>query len=206
MIVRMHGAGVDEKRHYAVTEAEKKGIRNQLGLEQEAFICLCVGELNVNKNQSFLISLVPKLIKKIDNFKLILAGNGAQKETLERQICSLGIEKYVELVGYQPKIERYIRASDLVLSASKREGLPFNIVEAMLTKRPVVVSENRGHKELIKSGETGFIAKTEMEFLDKIMLLYNQLEIYNQIAENAYQYAQNYTLQSTINEFIQILI
>ena len=43
------------------------------------------------------------------------------------------------------------------VSCSKREGLPLNIVEAMLSGTPVVASVNRGHRELIQNGKNGFL-------------------------------------------------
>ncbi|MBQ7373252.1 MAG: glycosyltransferase [Clostridia bacterium] len=204
-VVRMHGAGVDGERHIFVGIDEKLSIRDELGINREDFVCLCVGELNANKNQSQIVASVPKLKEKIEGFKLILAGNGKTKEDLERQIKELGVEKEVVLVGYQPKIERYVRACDVVLSASKREGLPFNVVEAMLAKKPVVVSENRGHRELVKDGETGFMTNDIKQFEDAIIKLYKDQELYLDIAEKAYSYAKAYTVQSTIEEFRSIL-
>ena len=204
-VVRMHGAGVDGERHVFVSEEEKLALREELGLKKEDFICLCVGELNDNKNQRQIVDSVPYLKEKIGGFKLLLAGNGKTKEELENQIKELGVENEVALVGYQPQIERYVRASDVVLSASKREGLPFNVVEAMLAKKPVVVSENRGHRELVKDGETGFMTNDKRKFEENIISLYKDKELYLQIVEKAYDYAKAYTVQSTIDEFKSVL-
>lgn len=204
-VIRMHGAGVDGARHHFVEEGEKLALREELALGKDDFIALCIGELNQNKNQKTLISLVPTLKERIPNFKLLLAGNGKTKEELEAQIKELGVENEVTLIGYQPKIERYLRASDVSLSVSKREGLPFNIVEAMLTKKPVVVSVNRGHKELVKDGENGFMTNDLERFTSDIVKLYEDKQLYNKIAEKAYDYAQSYTIASTIEEFKKIL-
>ncbi len=200
-VVRMHGVGVDDNRHYPVSEEQKLSLRKEIGVGDNDFICLCVGELNKNKNQKFLINLVPKLKEQIPNFKLWLAGNGNSKEELEEQIKNLKVSDCVTLLGYQPKIENYVRASDVVLTASKREGLPFNVVEAMLTKRPVVASVNRGHKELISDDETGFMTDNSEEFINQIISLSKDSKLYEAISENAFNYAQSYTIKSTINEF-----
>lgn len=204
-VVRMHGVGVDGDRHYPISEEQKLSLRKELGVSDKDFICLCTGELNKNKNQKFLIDLVPKLKEQIPNIKLWLAGNGASKEDLELQIEKLGVKDSVTLLGYQPKIENYVRASDVVLTASKREGLPFNVVEAMLTKRPVVASVNRGHRELIKDGETGFITNEKDKYFENIVSLFEDKNLYQNIAKNAYDYAQSYTIKSTINEFEEFI-
>lgn len=204
-IVRMHGVGVDGARHHAVSIEEKATMRDELNVKDTDFICLCTGELNVNKNQKFLVQLVPELIKKIPNFQLWLAGNGPLKEELEKEINQLGLNDYVKLLGYQPQIEKYVRVADIVLSASKREGLPFNILEAMLTKRPVVVSVNRGHRELIIDGENGFMTDDRESFIGHVVKLYQDLDMYEKVSEKAFEYAQNYTIQATMSEFKKII-
>lgn len=204
-VMHMHGVGVDANRHHFVDEAHKNKIREEEGFSREDFICLCTGELNGNKNQQQLISLVPILKKQIKNFKLLLAGNGNLKEELEHQIQMLGVENEVKLIGYQPEIERFVRTSDVILSASKREGLPFNVLEAMLAKKPVVLSLNRGHRELVEDGVTGFLCNNESEFVTNILKLYNDRNLYNKIAEKAYVKAQNYTIQACMCEFRKLI-
>jgi glycosyltransferase EpsD len=201
----MHGVGVDGVRHCAISNEEKTILRNELHIKEIDFICLCTGELNENKNQKSLIQLVSQLQKRIPNFRLWLAGNGPLKEELETEIQRLGLQNYVKLLGYQPVIERYVRASDVVFSASKREGLPFNIIEAMLAKRPVVASINRGHRELISDGENGFMTNDQTEFVEDIVKLYQDKALYEKIAEKAFKNAQSYTIIATMEEFKQIL-
>lgn len=204
-VVRMHGVGVDGVRHRVISAEEKAALREELKVEQDAFICLCTGELNANKNQKYLIELVPEWQKSIPHFQLWLAGNGPLKAELETEVERLGLQNAVKLLGYQPVIEKYVRASNVVLSASKREGLPFNVIEAMLTKRPVVVSVNRGHKELVIDGETGFITDDTATFANAVIALYQDKTLYERIAENAFEYAQNYTIKATMCEFKELL-
>ena len=204
-VVRIHGIGVDGERHHAISAQEKEQLREQFGVSSSEFICLCTGELNKNKNQKTLIQLVPMLKGKIPGFQLWLAGNGPLKEELEAEIARLSVQDCVKMLGYQPKIEDYVRMSDVVVSVSKREGLPFNIVEAMLTKRPVVASINRGHRELIVNEKNGFIVENSAAIVDKIVQLYENQEIYSQVIEDAYVYARDYTISSTMKEFEEYL-
>ena len=204
-IERMHGVGVDGARHCVVSSEEKQVLRQELGVKETDFICLCTGELNSNKNQKELIHIATELKDKIPGFKLWLAGNGPLKEELASEIAKLGLENYVTLLGYQPKIEKYVRACDVVLTASKREGLPFNVVEAMLTKRAVVASVNRGHKELIQDGETGFLSSNSSEYVKHIVELYVNPKLRNEICDKAFEYAKQYSISSTCAEFFGIL-
>lgn len=205
-VMRIHGVGVDGERHFPVPNEQKLELRKELGISENDFVCLCVGELNANKNQRFLVENFPKIKEEIKNAKLLIAGNGGTREELEEQIKELGLEDSVRLVGYQPKIEYFVRACDLLLSASKREGLPFNVVEAMLTKRPVVVSENRGHRELVKDGITGFMTNDAEKFVHSIIALHDDKELYNLITEKAYERAQRYTISSVKEEITDVLM
>ena len=205
-VLRIHGAGVDGTRHHPISEEEKQQFRMEFGVDREAFICLCTGELNANKNQKQLIQLAPQLRKRIPHFQLWLAGNGPLKDELEKEIQRQNAEEYVTLLGYKPNIELYVRMCDVVLSASKREGLPFNIVEAMLTKRPVVTTINRGHRELITDQDNGFMSNDWTVFCNSVVALYKDKKLYKDIIDNAYQSIQAYTVENVREEIINCLI
>ena len=156
-VAHIHGVGVDEKRYHPATPEEQLAMRRAEGLSPEDFVILCTGELNENKNQKTLISAAAQLKDKIPNLKVLLAGNGPKEQELREQIQAEGLESIVKLLGYRTDLEKVVPAVDLVVSCSKREGMPLNIIEAMLCKKPVVASHNRGHDELIQDGETGFL-------------------------------------------------
>lgn len=156
-VVHIHGVGVDEKRYHPATSQEQLTMRKAEGLSKDDFVILCTGELNENKNQKTLISAAAQLKDKIPNLKVLLAGNGPKEQELREQIRAEGLEGIVKLLGYRTDLEKVVPAVDLVVSCSKREGMPLNIIEAMLCKKPVVASHNRGHDELVREGVTGFL-------------------------------------------------
>ena len=153
----IHGVGVDEKRYYPVGEEEKQKIRSELGFTPTQKILLCVGELLPNKSQKTAVRVVKMLKKDYPDCVLLLAGNGPERENLKNEIKECGVEENVKMLGYCTCLEKYQRIADLSVSCSRREGLPLNIVEAMLTENPVVASFNRGHCELIEDGKSGYI-------------------------------------------------
>ena len=135
-------------------------MRQAEGLTPEDFVILCTGELNENKNQKTLISAAAQLKDQIPNLKVLLAGNGPKEQELRDQIRSEGLEGIVRLLGYRTDLEKLVPAVDLVVSCSRREGMPLNIIEAMLCKKPVVASHNRGHDELIENN-MGFLVDAD---------------------------------------------
>lgn len=168
-VYRVHGVGVKTKKYSAVTYEQAQEFRNKIGLKNN-FVILCIGELNANKNQYTIIKAIPEILKKISNVKLLIAGNGPYEEKLKQLISNLKLEKNVELLGYRTDLEWYVHACDLVVTASFREGLPVNVLEAMFCKKAVVASDNRGHRELIYDGKNGYLVlpSNEQAFAEKI--------------------------------------
>lgn len=169
-VERIHGVGVDEVRYHPATAEEQHAMRLQEGLADDDFVILCTGELLPNKNQKTVIQAVSLCKEGIPNIKLLLAGNGPEKENLEEQISRLDLEDSVRLLGYRTNLEKLVPCVDLIISASFREGLPLNIIEGMLCAKPVIASHNRGHKELVQEGVTGYLvnAHSAEQFAERI--------------------------------------
>lgn len=156
-VEHIHGIGVDGNRYHPASREEQGVMRQKEGLSGEDFVVLCTGELNENKNQKTLIAAAAMLKERIPHLKVLLGGNGPKEQELKAQVRELGLEETVRFLGYRTDLERVVPAVDVVVSCSRREGLPLNIVEAMLCKKPVVASVNRGHRELVKDGINGFL-------------------------------------------------
>ena len=131
-------------------------IREQLGA-RDKYVLTFVGELSARKNQKMLIDSLFEIKKSIPDVLLCLVGDGGAKAELKERIRAQGLCKNVVFVGVRPNPCDFIRASDIYVSASKIEGMPFNIIEALGTKTPIVVSDIKGHRDLIRNGENGYL-------------------------------------------------
>lgn len=173
-VAHIHGVGVDETRYHPVSETEKAELRETMGFGRDQKIILCIGELLPNKNQSMAIKMMDIVRRKYPDSILLLAGNGPKQADLERLTAKLNLQDHVKWLGYCTCLEKYQQAADLLVSCSKREGLPLNIVEAMLSGNPVVATDNRGHRELIRQGETGYLVAVDdaKMMADKVMELF----------------------------------
>lgn len=120
---------------------------------------ICVGELNNNKNQRVLINAVNILKYKIPNLKLLIVGDGINKDRYQSLINKLELNINVNLLGYRSDVSELMGLSDVAISASRREGLPVNVMEAMATGLALVVSDCRGNVDLITNNETGYIVE-----------------------------------------------
>ncbi|MCR5809442.1 MAG: glycosyltransferase family 4 protein [Clostridiales bacterium] len=206
-IAHIHGVGVDEERYHPASEAEQRAMREAEGLSPDDFVILCTGELNGNKNQKTLVSAAAQLKDRIPGLKVLLAGNGPSEQELRAQIASLGLQDTVRLLGYRTDLERVTPAVDLVVSCSFREGMPLNIIEAMLCKKPVVASHNRGHDELVEDGRTGYLVDPDDVdgFADAIAELAANPEERTSFGESAFERAIPYSVGEVKRELGEIL-
>ena len=206
-IAHIHGVGVNEKRYHPATPEEQLAMRQAEDLTAEDFVILCTGELNENKNQKTLISAAAQLKDKIPNLKVLLAGNGPKEQELRDQIRAEGVEGIVKLLGYRTDLEKVVPAVDLVVSCSKREGMPLNIIEAMLCKKPVVASHNRGHDELVKDMASGILVDAiDAKVLNRLIdTIYNNPSGRFSMGEIGFAAAQSYAVSTVRVELFKIL-
>lgn len=205
-VEHIHGVGVYTDRYHTVSEEEALSMRCAEGLTEEDFVILCVGELNANKNQKALIKAASVLKDEIPFLKILLAGNGPKEEELRTLIEGLRLETTIKMLGYRTDLETITPAVNLVVSCSYREGLPLNILEAELCKKPVIASINRGHKELIAEGKSGFLinADDSNALADRIRTIYSKDKLSSIMGKNGYSIAQKYTASAVAKELQSI--
>ena len=201
-VYHIHGVGVDGKRFCVVSEAKQRQLRMQMGYSSEERILLCVGELLSNKNQKMAIEMMPYILSQYPNTRLLIAGNGPEKEALQRLVDSLGLQKHIEFLGYRRDIDQYYKISDLLVACSIREGLGMNVLEAMMCGKPVVATVNRGHRELVGESNGGILVPVgnTTKMAEGIISMFAEPETYQQCAKNAMVFANKYEIQRVMEE------
>ena len=205
-VERIHGVGVDGLRYHPVNLEEQVKIRKKLGISEHQRIILCVGELLPNKNQKMAIFTIRESVKSVPNIKMFIAGNGPERERLENLIQEMNLSGIIKMLGYVTNLEEYQKIADISISCSKREGLPLNIVEAMLSGTPVVASINRGHKELIANGENGFLVEQNdfRGMSQRIVELLKNTVLYDRIKIASEKKAQLYSFSNVKKELLKV--
>ncbi|MBO4887438.1 MAG: glycosyltransferase family 4 protein [Firmicutes bacterium] len=206
-VAHIHGIGANEERFHPASAAEQAEMRRKEGLSETAFVVICTGELNDNKDQKTLIDAAALLKEQIPELKILLAGNGPKEQALRERIAEKGLGDTVQLIGYRADLEKLVPAVDVVVSCSKREGLPLNIVEAMLCEKPVVASINRGNAELVEDGVTGYLVGPgdAVGCADRILSLRQSGTLSAQMGEAGHRRAENYTTRAVKKELAGIL-
>lgn len=202
----IHGIGIDLNKFESQTRDRKIQMRKIYSYKEDDFILFCAAELNHNKHQDLLINTVNILKDKIPNIKLLLAGNGLLESQYKKQVNKLGIDSNVEFLGYRSDIAELLLISDIAVSASRREGLPVNLMEAMATGLSLVVTDVRGNRDLVIDGENGYVTNLDnpYDFAYLIDKLYNDDELRYKCERMSLKLIQNYSLENVLQEMERI--
>ena len=162
-----NGINID---YYTSDTLERRRVRGKIGLKDTDFVVGFSGRLDPVKNFDFMLDIVYCCIKKDQSFKLLIIGDGSERQKIEAICRKKNIEEHVLLVGQQTDVLPYLRALDVFLLTSFREQMPMSALEAMSVGTPVVSSRVGEMTHLIKNGEEGFVRELE-EGVDAFALL-----------------------------------
>ncbi|MBQ8766768.1 MAG: glycosyltransferase family 1 protein [Clostridia bacterium] len=132
--------GIDTKK-FAYSEIYREEIRKNLKVTDN-FVIGHVGHLAEVKNQSFLINLMPEILKKKSNAKLLFLGEGEDRQKLEKQIIDLGLSGKIIMTGNVTDVHKYLSAMDTFVFPSLYEGMPLSVIEVQTNGLPCVMSDN----------------------------------------------------------------
>lgn len=119
------------------------------------------GRLVPEKGQDVALDALTQLLPIIPNLKLIIVGDGRCREELGMQVERLEIGRNVEFCGFQSDPRPLMRACDIVLMPSRKEGFCLSAIEAMALARPVVATNVGGLPEVVGDGVTGILLPPE---------------------------------------------
>lgn len=201
----VHGVGMNTGRfEKELVNEEKLKIRESLGIKKNDIVFSYIAELNKNKNQILLINTIKELKKEKDNIKLLLVGDGPLRNYYKEVIEKENLLDNIKLLGKRNDINEILSITDIYLASSIREGLPVNIMEAMYKGLPIVANDNRGHRELIKNGENGFVISNNKEFCKKIYKLVNDKSLIEMFANNNKKSIDDYLIINVKKTMIDI--
>lgn len=154
-IVKVNGVGVDLSRFSPITDEEHTSARNEYGFSDKQFVMLYAADLSVRKNQPMIFRALVRLKNELPNLLVLMPGQPILKDEYEKQCAQLGISDMVEFMGYRRDIDKLLAACDCVISSSRQEGLPINLIEAAARGRYIIASDVRGNADVVKQSGYG---------------------------------------------------
>lgn len=149
----IHGIGVNTER-FLETKIETV-IRSELGLNEEAFLILSVGELLPRKNHEVLIRALSEV--QDSSVHYLICGKGQLELELKELTEKLGIVNQVHFLGFRTDVLNICQQVDVFALPSLREGLGLAGLEAMLCGLPILSSNTSGPRDYMEDGRTGFM-------------------------------------------------
>lgn len=120
-------------------------------------VYLVVSRLSQKKNHQRIIDAFQRLVKIAPDSALAIVGTGPLEVELKVQAEALGLASQVHFLGFRKDIDDILRASDVFVMPSLREGLPLALLEAMASSLPVITSDINGIREVVAGIECGWL-------------------------------------------------
>jgi glycosyltransferase involved in cell wall biosynthesis len=135
----------------------KQPLQAALPLEDGDVPVAVIGNLWRVKGHRTLVEAAKEIAARIPGVKFLCAGEGPERESLERRIAELGLENTVHLLGHRLDIPAILARSRAACLCSSAEGLSNAVMEAMASSLPIVATSVGGNPELVRPGENGLL-------------------------------------------------
>lgn len=185
-------------------------LRNEYDILPEEKILLFVGRLGPEKNIDFLIKVFHKVAYEEKNTKLVIIGDGIERNKLEELVIDLNMHDKVIFTGGQPreKVLDAYKQSDLFIFASYTETQGLVVLESMAAGTPVVALGKMGVYDLLKHENAGGIMLTELnedDFTHEILRVLRDNDLYKKLSQNAINFVkENYSIEVSVKRIIEV--
>jgi glycosyltransferase involved in cell wall biosynthesis len=140
---------------YARAEA-----RRQLGLgADDPFVVGWVGRMTAVKRTDEVVRVLRRLVDLGIDARLLLVGDGPDRDHLERYAHELGVIRRCLFLGYQEDVAPWYDAMDALVLPSVNEGTPVSVIESLAAERPAVATRVGGTPDVIREGIDGFLVE-----------------------------------------------
>ena len=188
--------GIDVEKYNEVT----KNTDNETGRKNILF----VGSLYPVKGVHYLIMAMKLVHDKMPDAKLILVGDGEERERLAALSIQLGVQKNVQFVGKVPheKVQTFMQRADIFVLPSLSEGFPNVILEAMASGLPIIASRVGGIPDIITNDINGYLVEVKdiNDIANKTILLLHDDALRKKISDNNRHLVKKYAWENVIFE------
>jgi len=199
------GVGVDiiglEQRIASIDRSEK---RKELCISELSTVLITVAELIPRKNHIQVLRALSKLNKT--NFHYLVVGNGESEQQLKKAVNELMLQDKVSFLGFRRDVPELMASSDIFILTSRHEGLTRALMEAMAVGLPIIATDVRGNRDLVKSGENGYLVPLDDAEQTAIAIerLINSGNLRRSMGEKSKELVKQYDLQNIIPQMEEI--
>jgi glycosyltransferase involved in cell wall biosynthesis len=156
-------------------------LRKDLGIRPEDIVVGKIARLFHLKGHQYLLACAQRVVQADPRIRFLLVGDGILRESLEKEIASMGLKNHFIFTGLVPphEIPDLIGAMDMLMHVSLREGLARALPQALLAGKPVISYDIDGAKEVVIEDQTGILLppKSTQPLGDAILKLANDADL-----------------------------
>jgi glycosyltransferase involved in cell wall biosynthesis len=179
----------------------------RLGVAPGRRFLLFAGRLDPQKRSDWLLERMAAVFQRLPNHDLVIAGEGPMRDMLRRLCVDRCISERVHFVGWQMDMPGLLAAADLIVLASRWEGMPNILLEAIAATRPIVTTDVHGARELLEEVAQEQITPAEdaEAFVDAVVRIAGNTELAHQLgAANRRHVAANFSMDRMIAAYIAL--
>jgi glycosyltransferase involved in cell wall biosynthesis len=178
---------------FARKRVAARSARKRLMLESDDFIGISVGRLVPVKGYRNLIEAIGLVKRDIPRIRLVIAGEGSEREALEEQVQTESLQKNVFFLGLRRDIPEILSCGDVFLLSSLNEGFGLVLLEAMAMRLPIVATRVGGIPEVVVDGDTGFLVDpgNPTAMADALLKIYQDPRLANELGIAGYKRAKS---------------
>lgn len=188
-----YGIGIDEKWIVIPSGIDYnfklKGVnRKEVGIKEDDIVIGSVMRIEKIKGWEYLVRAADIVLKRKDNVRFIIVGDGNERFKLEYMIERYQIKEKFIITGWVDNVYDWISLMDIYVQPSLNEGLGMAVLMAELLSKPIIASSVCGLKDLVRDGYNGilFSVSDYLELSNSIMLLINNSELRRKMAKNSF--------------------
>jgi len=166
-----------------------------------------IGRLSPEKGYCYLIRALSLLVKNGIDAKLVIIGEGGERNNLEIMAKKMDLAERVLLPGYRKDAGRYLPLFDVFVISSLTEGLPITLLEAMRAGIPIIATAVGGIPEVLSHGSAGRLVQTAdaQELAQAITQLCQDESARVQLANAAYQnFVSRFSVEKMTSKYLDI--
>lgn len=184
-------------------DSDNSNLKSELGITENDLVMVSVGRVSQEKNIEEIIRYIKE--DALTNVKLIIVGDGPQKEHLEEIVKDLEIEKYVKFTGMidHSQVQNYYRIADIFVSASKSETQGLTYIEALASGTPILCKTDDCLIDVLEEGKNGFSFNDAKDFSKNLEKFRNKelLQEMSTIAKESTKKFDKDTFAKTMQDF-----
>ena len=193
--------GPDPAAVAAAVAALNDGVREELGIPEDAPVVGTVANLKPHKGHEQLLEAAVRIRGSIPDARFVLVGQGPLEHELRDRADALGLDGAVMFTGYREDALRIAKTFDVFVLPSIHEGLAIALIEAMALGKPTVVTRVGGLPEVVEDGQEGFVVPPAKpaELAAAIVTLLKDPSLRQSFGAAAQRRAEAFSIEGAVN-------